>query len=613
MEEYVATNGLLSRLSLRRKLIVIIMLVSSATIVLMGGIFVFYQIKAFRQRMISDLSVHAEMLADNCTAALSFNVSKDAEEVLDSLKAKAPIMMAVVYSGDGSIFAQYQRSGLSEEMFVPAPEPDSCRFVRNGLIIFRQVKLHDQAIGAVYLQSDLSEEYMFLQRIVLVLALTILLSLFVSYVLALGLQRTVSNPVFHLVEVANTVAQMRNYSVRAVKQSSDELGTLTEAFNDMLAQVQRRDVALRKSEEKFRSLVEASTDWIWEVDNQGAYIYASPKVRDLLGYEAEEIIGKTPFDLMPEDEQARVADLFSKIINKQKPIKALENINLHRDGREIVLETNGLPIFDDDGSFLGYRGIDRDITERKQAEKDKEQLFAELEVKNAELEQFAYTVSHDLKSPLITIKGFLGFVEKDICSGNKERVKADIERIYNAVDKMQQLLDDLLELSRIGRIINPPEEINVSELAHEGAEMVHSKINNSNIDIKISSDMPPVFGDRSRLLEVFQNLLDNAAKFLSDQPGPCIEVAVRNDGNEPVFYVRDNGPGIDPRYHEKIFGLFEQLNQKIGGTGIGLAIVKRIVEVHGGRIWVESEGLGKGATFCLTLPGDTGGVNNGES
>lgn len=230
-------------------------------------------------------------------------------------------------------------------------------------------------------------------------------------------------------------------------------------------------------------------------------------------------------------------------------------------------------------------------------------LIAELESKNSELERFTYTVSHDLKSPLFTIRGFLGYLEQDALAGNHARVKSDMQRITAATEKMQALLNDLLELSRVGRLKNESVSIPFEELARDAVELVHGQIMARGIAIHIDANLPTIFGDRQRLLEVLQNLVDNASKFMGDQPEPRIEIGQTGaEGGMPVLYVRDNGIGILPEHHDRVFGLFNKLDVKSDGTGIGLALVKRIVEVHGGRIWVESE-AGKGSTFFFTLPG----------
>jgi signal transduction histidine kinase len=248
-----------------------------------------------------------------------------------------------------------------------------------------------------------------------------------------------------------------------------------------------------------------------------------------------------------------------------------------------------------------YEQAQQEIEERRRVQAEREQLITELEAKNAELEQFTYTVSHDLKSPLITIRGFLGFIEQDANSGNTGRLHADIQRVNEATDKMQTLLYDLLELSRIGRLMNESEIVPFADLVRDAMGNVHGQLESGRVTVQVQPDLPLVYGDRQRLVEVLQNLIDNAAKFMGNQPEPKIEISYKEQDGESVFSVRDNGIGIAPEYHERIFGLFNKLDPHVEGTGVGLALVKRIVEVHGGRIWVESE-LGQGTTFCFTLP-----------
>ena len=257
------------------------------------------------------------------------------------------------------------------------------------------------------------------------------------------------------------------------------------------------------------------------------------------------------------------------------------------------------------GEIEGAVVVFRDITERERIEKEREDLIANLEAQNAELERFAYTVSHDLKSPLITIMGYVGMLREDLAEKDFGKLEDGLARISNAATKMDQLLKDLLELSRIGRLVNPPEAVPLEELAREAIEIVGGQVELRGVEVEVSPNLPVVFGDRLRLLEVLQNLIDNAVKHMGDQAQPRITIGARRDGNEAVCYVRDNGIGIDPRYHEKVFGLFDQLDQKAEGSGIGLALVKRIIEVHEGRIWVESEGSGQGSTFCFAIPAIT--------
>jgi signal transduction histidine kinase len=257
--------------------------------------------------------------------------------------------------------------------------------------------------------------------------------------------------------------------------------------------------------------------------------------------------------------------------------------------------------------LIVYHGkLETKVQELAARQRERETLIEELEAKNSELERFTYTVSHDLKSPLVTIRGFLGFLEEDTAAGDALRVKKDISRITEATEKMQLLLDDLLKLSRIGRLKNPSEVIPFEEIVREAMEMVTGRLNSRRVQVNIATDGQPLYGDRQRLREVFENLLDNAVKCMGTQPIPEITTGTRLAGDEIVYYVQDNGVGLDPQYREKIFKLFEKLDPAVEGTGVGLAIVKRIIDTHGGRIWVESKGIGHGSTFCFTLPAEPG-------
>jgi light-regulated signal transduction histidine kinase (bacteriophytochrome) len=217
------------------------------------------------------------------------------------------------------------------------------------------------------------------------------------------------------------------------------------------------------------------------------------------------------------------------------------------------------------------------------------------------MERFAYTISHDLKSPLITIQAYAGMIVKDLESGRYERASDDIKRIEGAAGKMTDLLNDLLELSRVGRQMNEPAQVEMNRLVNDVLLQLSGPITASRVEIVLQPDLPSVHGDQKRIVEVVQNLIENAIKYMGDQAAPRIEIGTRQDGKNPVFFVSDNGKGIDPCHHEKVFGLFNQLEANSQGTGVGLALVKRIIEVHGGRVWVESEGEGKGSRFCFTV------------
>jgi ABC-type amino acid transport substrate-binding protein/two-component sensor histidine kinase len=243
----------------------------------------------------------------------------------------------------------------------------------------------------------------------------------------------------------------------------------------------------------------------------------------------------------------------------------------------------------------------REIAERRQREEEIHAKNLELDEKNAELERFTYTVSHDLKSPLVTLKTFLGFLERDLQEGEPEQIKKDLGYMHGAADKMHGLLSDLLELSRVGRVEEGSESLAFTELAEAARDLVQGAIDRERARVRILPSALMLRGNRARLVEIWQNLLDNAVKYRHPEREPEIEIGVETTAEGPVFFVADNGRGIDPRYQEKIFGLFNQLDPSAPGSGLGLALVKRIVELYKGRIWVESDGE-SGSRFRFTLP-----------
>lgn len=238
-------------------------------------------------------------------------------------------------------------------------------------------------------------------------------------------------------------------------------------------------------------------------------------------------------------------------------------------------------------------------------QREVQESFDRIQKKNYELERFTYTVSHDLKSPLITIKGFAGSIARDIASGRTDRMQSDIVRIRSAADKMQNLLDDLLELSRVGRIVNPSEMLDMDVLVQEVLELLNGVITSRMASIEIETALPSAWGDRRRIMEVWQNLIENALKFAKPGQAPHIRIGFKLDAEQGTgergYYVRDEGIGIDPMHHEKIFGLFDKINPDSEGTGIGLALVRRILELHGGTLFMNST-LGNGCTFWFILP-----------
>jgi PAS domain S-box-containing protein len=504
--------------------------------------------------------------------------------------------------------------------------------------------------------------------------------------------------------------------------------------------------ALRQSELRFRSLVETTSDWVWATDADAVYTYSSPKVKEVLGYEPQEIIGKKPFEFMEPQEAARVARVFAETTAARKPLATIENVNLRKDGRKIVLETSGVPIFDTAGTLIGYQGMDRDITARKQVEdnlrqseerfrtlaeaipaivwtagpdgtvdyynsrwyeysglpqnapeadwhevfhpddlsatvevwttavrdekpyyiehrlrrndglyrwhlsrglplRDKdgrvvkwfgmamdiddqkstleelERLKDELQDKNEELASIIGIASHDLRSPLVNIKGFSGEISKDIGSvqeilaevGLPEEVRKKLEIIIakhlpeavsfiqNSASAMNQMLKGLMQVAKAGITPIQLQDLEMNAILARIVANFQFNLKETGIKLEIAP-LPACRGDLDLVTQVFSNLIDNAIKFREPARDSLIQVYGSAETNRVTYCVEDNGQGIAEENQSKIFEVFHRLSpDATKGEGLGLTIAKRMIERLGGRIWLDSE-KGKGSKFYVCLP-----------
>ena len=356
--------------------------------------------------------------------------------------------------------------------------------------------------------------------------------------------------------------------------------------------------ALDESERRHRAIVQDQSEFIVRWKSDGTRTFVNDAYCRVFGGSFDKLVGTSFFPLICESDRAKVLERISHL-SPEHPVSTDEHRAILPNGAIVWQQWTDRAIYDDDGQLVEYQSVGRDVTERVLAERQREELIRELESKNAELERFTYTVSHDLKSPLVTISGFLGLLKRDLATQNEEAIADDMAEIAGGVEQMKELLEQLLDLSRVGRVMQPPADVSLNELMTEVIESVGGAVAKRNVKIDVG-DLLSIRCDRVRMREVLQNLVENAIKFCDDDE-PHVEVGVRDCENEPVVFVRDNGIGVDPNYSKKVFGLFEQLDANRDGTGIGLALAKRIVETHGGRIWVESDGVGHGSTFCFTV------------
>ncbi len=346
------------------------------------------------------------------------------------------------------------------------------------------------------------------------------------------------------------------------------------------------DGVLALSEARLAALGEATFEGL-ALTRGGKIADCNAQLAAMWGYSIGEIIGIRIVELTAPESRELVADKVAT--NSEGPY---QHTGVRKDGSRFPVEVRARMI-EHEGSLVRVTAV-RDLTEHQR-------VIKELRARTGEMEQFVYTVSHDLKSPLVTIKGFLGAIAADRAAGQDGSIDRDLARIANAADKMTELLDDLLELSRAGHVGTLSARIPLGDVARAAIDLVAGALTTSNATVELGA-LPSITGDRGRLTQVFQNLIENAVKYMGAQPAPRIEIGARSEGEQTLVFVRDNGIGLAAPFLERIFAPFEKLDPRSPGTGIGLSLVRRIVEFHGGTIRAESAGLGHGTTFVLVLP-----------
>lgn len=392
-----------------------------------------------------------------------------------------------------------------------------------------------------------------------------------------------------------------NLTVSLVRKKNGDPDYFISAIED-ISERKNIERSLKKSEEQMRTMFEEAPLGIALIDSLTGEIYeVNSKFAAIAGRSREEMVNNIDWQSIthPDDVQEDLDNM--ALLNAGKiPGFSMEKRYIHPDDSTVWINMTIAPLNVEDKTKPRHLCMIEDISERKLSESERENLISTLEIKNKEVEHFTYTVSHDLKSPLISIQGFASMLKKDAIAGDMQRIDEDARQIQVATSSMDRLLNELLEFSRVGRLDNPHEDIPMNELVDEVIHLL-SGTTPKNIEFDIQPQLPAVSADRPRIRALLQNLIENAVKFMGDQPDPFIEIAATSKDHEIVYTIKDNGLGIDQEYQKKVFGMFEHLNPEIEGTGMGLALAKRIVEVHGGRIWLESDGDDCGTTLFFTL------------
>lgn len=489
------------RNTVRGKLFFVVLVASASALLITGVALAAYELRELRQSRVSDLNAQAEILGLAAAPALIFQDPQAAEEYLSLLEAKPEVTSAAIYTATGARFASYSRSG-SEVSFPDLPAVDGHYFAGDGLTVFKRIVASSEIVGSVSIRADydLSGQ---LADYLGILAVILAISLAGAASISHRLQRTITQPISAVTAVARQVMERRDYSLRAPKSTTDEIGLLVDAFNGMLDELGSRTAVLEQSVQERRR--------------------------------AEE---------------------------------ELRTLNAELEDR-VAARTS------------------------------------ELESANSELESFSYSVSHDLRAPLRAVSGFSNLLWQDHGEHLDEEARRKIDIIRTQADKMGQLIDDLLTFSRLGRKALQPSELDMAEMAGGAFERLRQQAENENVELQMSR-LPPAMADRNLMENVWANLLSNAIKFSSQREKPVVEVGAIVSEDENIYYVRDNGAGFDPRYNDKLFGVFQRLHDEseFPGTGVGLALVQRIVTRHGGRIWADSR-PDDGATFHFSLPKET--------
>jgi PAS domain S-box-containing protein len=618
--------------SVRGKLLRVVLVTAGLALLISGSAMVFYELQNFRKTWVNDLSAQADVVGLAAAPALQFEDPAAARDYLALLQAKPNITSAAIYTASGALFASYSVRG-DDVSFPQLPAIDGHHVVKNELVLFKRIVAGGEIVGTVGLRAhyDLSGR---LLDYIGILGTIMALSLIGAALVSRRLQRTITEPISAVTSVARTVMETRDFTLRAPKTSDDEIGLLVDAFNDMLNELGRRaevlehsnrelerqalerrraEEALAAGQRRNRTLIDAMTQIVWRATNAGHFVDGQSGWSKYTGQSRDEYIGlgwRQAFAAEARDS----LDLAWSRASTARAMFELEARLWHAPSESCrLVRLRAVPVLSGDGEVVEWMGAISDIEDQRRTELELRALNADLENRvavrtaaleaaNSELESFSYSVSHDLRAPLRAISGFSNLLWEDHKDHLDEEAQRKLGIIRGQAERMGRLIDDLLAFSRLGRKSIEPTELNMAELAENTFQRLHHETENGSLEFHVGK-LPCALADRSLLEQVWSNLLSNAIKFSSHKDKPVVEVGAIVEEHENIYFVRDNGAGFDPRYRDKLFGVFQRLHDEseFPGTGVGLALVHRIVTRHGGRIWADSQ-PGDGATFHFSLP-----------
>ncbi len=598
--------------SIQQKLMHVILLTCTAVLLLTCSALFINEFITSRRTSIRELSILGEIIAANSTAALTFDDSEAAREILLALKAEPQINMAGIYTKEGNLFSHYPLD-ISEDALPAALSEDGFRFDESHLHGFVSIDHEGKRIGTLYLLSDMSFMYERFRLYGGITLLVIVVALLLAFLLSRNLQRQISAPILALAGTAKAISDKQDYSVRAQKYDDDEIGLLTEAFNHMLMRIEEQTHALSESSAKLHAVVNSAMSAVIVMNAKGIITDWNKRAEEMFGWMRSEAIGKElASTIIPENFRiAHSKGLEHFFRTGQGPAidKLLELTALRKEGSEFPIELSISVL--KTGAEISFCGFITDVTERKRAETEIK-LFNqklsdmvaerthELEVVNQELESFSYSVSHDLRAPLRSVHGYMNILVEEYESLFDDEAKRIINIILKNGEKMGQLIDDLLAFSRMGRKALTKSSVSMDHIVQT---IVEEHQNQDSLSITVLP-LPSAYGDHGTIQQIWVNLISNAIKYSQHKEKIVIEIgSMKSD--DVVYYVKDNGAGFDMDYYDKLFGVFQRLHSEVDfeGTGVGLAIVNRIVTKHGGKIWADAK-VNEGATFFFSLGKD---------
>ncbi|MFQ5864232.1 MAG: response regulator [bacterium] len=623
-------------ISIKKKLTLIIMLISSIALLLACLAFVTYDLITFKNAMTRNLNILAEVIGMNSTAALLFDNEIDAKETLDALRAEKNITSACIYSKSRKVFAKYFRDAAYENFLPPEPQQDSYQFKDGHLVLFKEIELEGERIGTIYIQSDLEELYSRLQGYASIIGVVLFISLLTAFLMTSKLQRIISEPILYLAKMAKVVSDKQDFSVRAVKYSQDELGFLTERFNEMLTQIQDHETALqkahtklekqamklqkelaerkwienalRKSEVRFRDLFDNAPDMYIILDPEGTIVDFNQRGLKELGYAAQEIVGKSLRDIVHPDDLIRAERFIHQIQKSGQPPKNIEARLIHKDGKACWVSKEFSLSKTEDGKLKSIRVICRDITVRKRLQ---EELERAQRLESAG--RISGQIAHDFNNLLGPLAAYPTLIREELPADHPAIEMLDEMEL--AAKKIAEINQQLLALGRRGHYTMEP--IDLNDLV---PQVVLSQLLPKEIVIneELASDLFLIKGGAAQLTRALSNLIINAKEaMLGIQGSKKLTIRTENvyldeplrryqtikRGEYVMVEISDTGTGIEPEILDKVFDPFftTKTMDRMRGSGLGLSVVHGIIEDHNGYITVESI-VGKGTTFSLYFP-----------